>query len=136
MYSNKHARKLSSMQPSMYCMLTLHAGWSIFVLMCIRSVTTAASGSLERGGTNRAHYTVGSDPWGRGEGQGTEVRGSARHLYVVCIYGAICLQIQKTFPPDPAFFSSRSKTLILLYVVSKLMQKKSKFMAKQLDMMF
>jgi hypothetical protein len=28
--------------------------------------------------------------------------GSARHLYVVCIYGAICLQIQKYFPPDPA----------------------------------
>ncbi len=81
-------------------------------------------------------YTVGSDPWGRGEGQGTEVRGSARHLYVVCIYGGICLQIQKTFPPDPAFFLSRSKTLILLYVVCKLMQKNQNFMAKQLDIMF
>ncbi len=53
-------------------------------------------------------------------------RGSARHIYVVCIYGAIYLQIQKYFPPDAAFFSSRSKILILLSVVSKLMPKKIK----------
>jgi hypothetical protein len=50
--------------------------------------------------------------------------GSARHLYVVCIYGVICLQIQIYFPLDPAIFSPRSKTLILLYVVSKHKQKK------------
>jgi hypothetical protein len=35
--------------------------------------------------------------------------GSARHLYVVCIYRAICLQIQKYFPPDPAIFSPEMK---------------------------
>ncbi len=43
------------------------------------------------------------------------------------IYGAIYLQIQIYFPPDPAF---------LLYVASKLMQKIKYFMAKQQDMMF
>ncbi len=34
------------------------------------------------------------------------------------------------FPPDPAFFKPRSKILILLYVVSKLMQKISGFHSK------
>ncbi len=34
--------------------------------------------------------------------------GSARHLYVICIYGAICLQISKNkCKPDPAISSSR-----------------------------
>ncbi len=55
---------------------------------------------------------------------------SARHLYVVCIYGAICLQIQKYFSPDPTIFSQKSKILILLYVVSKLKQKNSRFRGK------
>ncbi len=54
------------------------------------------------------------------------VKGSARHLYVVCIYGAICLQIQKYFPPDRAVFSPKNKILILFYVVSRFMQKKLK----------
>jgi hypothetical protein len=36
-------------------------------------------------------------------------RGSARHIYVVRIYGAIYLQIQKYFPPDPAFFHQEVK---------------------------
>ncbi len=40
--------------------------------------------------------------------------GSARHLYVVCINGAICLQIQNYFPPDPDIFSPKNKILILL----------------------
>jgi hypothetical protein len=43
--------------------------------------------------------------------------GSARHLYVVCIYGAICLQIQKYFPSDPAIFDTQKNILILLYIV-------------------
>jgi hypothetical protein len=33
--------------------------------------------------------------------------GSVRHLYVVCIYGEICIQIQKYFPPDRAVFSPK-----------------------------
>jgi hypothetical protein len=45
---------------------------------------------------------------------------------LVCIYGAICLQIQKYFSPDPAIFSQRSNILLLLYVVSKLKQIKFK----------
>jgi hypothetical protein len=56
--------------------------------------------------------------------------GSARHLYVVCFYGAICLQIQKYFPPDRAVFSPKNKILILFYVVSRFMQKTQDFMAK------
>ena len=58
------------------------------------------------------------------------LKGSARHLYVVCIYGAICRQITKKFPPDSAIFSPESKISILLYVVSKLMQKISGFNGK------
>jgi hypothetical protein len=38
-------------------------------------------------------------------------------LYVVCIYDAICLQIQEYFPPDPAIFSPKIKILILPYTV-------------------
>jgi hypothetical protein len=56
--------------------------------------------------------------------------GSARHLYVVCIYGAICLQIQKYFPPDRAVFSSTNLILILFYVVSRFMEKISRFPVK------
>ncbi len=56
--------------------------------------------------------------------------GSARHLYVVCIYGAIGLQIQKYFPPDPAIFSSIYKILFLLYIVYRFMQKNSTFHRK------
>jgi hypothetical protein len=56
--------------------------------------------------------------------------GSARHLYVVCIYGAICLQIQKKFPPDPAIFSPKNKILILLYIVNRVMQNISIFHGK------
>jgi hypothetical protein len=56
--------------------------------------------------------------------------GSARHLYVVCIYGAICLQIQKYFSPDRAVFSPKNKISILFYVASRFMQKISYFMAK------
>jgi hypothetical protein len=61
---------------------------------------------------------------------GVGCTGSARHLYVVCIYGAICLQIQNYFPPDPAVFSPKNKILILFYVVSKFMQKISRFHGK------
>ncbi len=57
--------------------------------------------------------------------------GSARHLYVVCIYGAICLQIQKYFPPDPAIFSPKNKILILLYIVYRFMQNISIFHGKK-----
>jgi hypothetical protein len=74
---------------------------------------------------NGTRLTAEGLPWGC-----SHSTGSARHLYVVCIYGAIYLQIQKYFPPDPAFFSSRSKILILLYVVSKLMQEISRFHGK------
>ncbi len=56
--------------------------------------------------------------------------GSARHLYVVCICGAICLQIQKYFPPDPAIFSPKNKILILLYIVYRFMQNISIFHGK------
>jgi hypothetical protein len=56
--------------------------------------------------------------------------GSARHLYIVCIYGAICLQIKIKIPPDPAIFSPESKISILLYVVPKLMQINSRFNGK------
>jgi hypothetical protein len=56
--------------------------------------------------------------------------GSARHLYVVCIYGAICLQIQKCFPPDRAVFSPKNVILIRLYVVSRFMKKKSRYHGK------
>ncbi len=56
--------------------------------------------------------------------------GSARHLYVVCIYGAICLQIQKYFPPVTAIFSPKNKILILLYIVDRCMQKISIFHGK------
>jgi hypothetical protein len=56
--------------------------------------------------------------------------GSARHLYVVRIYGAICLQIQKYFPSDPAFFSPKNKMLILLYIVYRFLQKISTFHSK------
>jgi hypothetical protein len=56
--------------------------------------------------------------------------GSAQHLYVVCIYGAICLQIQKYFPPDPAIFSPKNKIFILLYIVSRFLQNVSIFHGK------
>jgi hypothetical protein len=56
--------------------------------------------------------------------------GSARHLYVVCIYGAICLQIKKYFPPDRAVFSPTNLILILFYVVSRFMEKISRFPVK------
>jgi hypothetical protein len=56
--------------------------------------------------------------------------GSARHLYVVCIYGAICLQIQKYFPPDPAIFSPKNKMFILLYIVYRFMLNISIFHGK------
>ncbi len=56
--------------------------------------------------------------------------GSARHLYVVCIYGAICLQIQKYFPPVTAIFSPKNKILILLYIVYRCMQKIAIFHGK------
>jgi hypothetical protein len=56
--------------------------------------------------------------------------GSARHLYEVCIYGAICLQIQKYFPLDPAIFSQKNKILNLLYIVYRFMQKISIFHGK------
>ncbi len=57
-------------------------------------------------------------------------RGSARHLYVVCIYGAICLQIQKYFPPDPKIFSQKNNILILLFIVYRFMEKISIFHGK------
>jgi hypothetical protein len=58
-------------------------------------------------------------------------------LYVVCIYGAICIQIQKYFPPDRVVFSPTNKILILFYVVFKFMRKKIQdFMAKRQEMMF
>jgi hypothetical protein len=60
----------------------------------------------------------------------TVSRGSARHLYVVCIYGAICLQIQNYFPPDRAVFSSKNVILILFYVLSRFMKKISRFHGK------
>ncbi len=71
----------------------------------------------------------------RGEGVGGRRligrrTGSARHLYVVCIYGAICLQIQKYFPPDPAIFSQKNEILILLYILYRFMQKNSTFHGK------
>jgi hypothetical protein len=56
--------------------------------------------------------------------------GSARHLYVVCIYGAICLQIQNYFPLDPAVFSPKNVILILFYVVSRFMKKNWRFRGK------
>jgi hypothetical protein len=58
--------------------------------------------------------------------------GSARHLYVVCIYGAICPKpkIQKYFPPKPAIFSPKNKILFLLYIVYRFMQKISIFHGK------
>ncbi len=56
--------------------------------------------------------------------------GSARHLYVVYIYGAICLQIQKYFPPDRAVFLPKKVILILWYVVSRFMKKISRFHGK------
>jgi hypothetical protein len=56
--------------------------------------------------------------------------GSARHLYIVCIYGAIYLQIQKYLPPDPAIFSPKNKILILLYIVYRFMQNISIFPCK------
>jgi hypothetical protein len=56
--------------------------------------------------------------------------GSARHLYVVSIYGAICLQIQKYFPPDPAIFSPKNKIFILLYIVYRYMPNISIFHGK------
>jgi hypothetical protein len=64
--------------------------------------------------------------------------GSARHLYVVCIDGAICLQIQKKFAPDPAIFSSKNKILILLYCIlyTELCKIYQYVMAKRQDMMF
>jgi hypothetical protein len=46
--------------------------------------------------------------------------GSARHLYVVGIYSAICLQIKK-FCSRSCNFSPGSKISILLYDVAKLM---------------
>ncbi len=49
--------------------------------------------------------------------------GSARHLYVVCVYGTICLQIQNYFPPDPAVFSPKNVILILFYGESRFMKK-------------
>jgi hypothetical protein len=61
---------------------------------------------------------------------GDALTGSARHLYVVCIYGAICLQIQKYFPPDRAVFSPKNDIFILLYVVSRFMKKNSRFHGK------
>jgi hypothetical protein len=48
-----------------------------------------------------------------GKRGGSIWEGSAQHLYVVCIYGAICLQIQNNFPPDRAFFSPKNVILIL-----------------------
>jgi hypothetical protein len=57
-------------------------------------------------------------------------RGPARHLYVVCIYGAICLQIQKYFPPDPALFPPNNKIFILIYIVYRFMQNISIFYGK------
>ncbi len=60
----------------------------------------------------------------------TILAGSARHLHVVCIYGAICLQIQKYFSPDRAVFSPKNKILILFYAVSRFMQKMSSFRGK------
>jgi hypothetical protein len=59
-----------------------------------------------------------------------EKRGSARHLYVVYIYGAICQQTQNYFPPDPAVFSPKNVIVILFYVVSRFMKKVEDFMAK------
>jgi hypothetical protein len=55
--------------------------------------------------------------------------GSARHIYVVCIYGAICLQIQKYFPPDPAICSQKKNINSTLYCIH-LMQKMSTFHGK------
>jgi hypothetical protein len=49
-------------------------------------------------------------------------------LYVV-IYGAICLQSQKVFL-QPVHFQQRSKISILLYVVSKPIQKNSRLYGK------
>ncbi len=51
---------------------------------------------------------------------------SLSSLYLWC---AMSTNLNK-FPPDPAFFKPRSKILILLYVVSKLMQKISGFHSK------
>jgi hypothetical protein len=55
---------------------------------------------------------------------------SARHIYVVCIYGAIYLQIQNYFPPDRAVFSPKNVILILFYVVSRFKKKISRFHGK------
>jgi hypothetical protein len=46
------------------------------------------------------------------------------------MYGAICLQIQKYFPPDPVFFSPKNNILILLYIVYRFMQNISLFHGK------
>ncbi len=51
--------------------------------------------------TSNSNYTIVSFKWRL---EDVILLGSARHLYVICIYGAICLQIQKKFPPDPAIF--------------------------------
>jgi hypothetical protein len=70
------------------------------------------------------HFWINSTRFSR------EKRGSARYLYVVCIYGTICLPIQKYFPPDRAVFSLKYLILILFYVVSRFMQKNSRFHGK------
>jgi hypothetical protein len=51
---------------------------------------------------------------------------SLRSLY----YGAICLQILTKFLQDPAIFSLGNKILVLLYVVSEVVQKISRFHGK------
>jgi hypothetical protein len=74
--------------------------------------------------TSPTHVCINSTLFSR------EKRGSARYLYVVCIYGAICLKIQKYFSPDRAVFSLKYLILILFYVVSRFMQKNSRFHGK------
>jgi hypothetical protein len=53
--------------------------------------------------------------------------GPARHLYVICVYGAIGLQTSKICARDPAIFWKGTYILIVIYVVFKFILKFVRF---------
>jgi hypothetical protein len=60
----------------------------------------------------------------------SQAPGSARHLYVICIYGAICLQISK-INSIQILLSHQVGEYIAIYVVSKLVLKFQNFFDPQ-----
>jgi hypothetical protein len=63
------------------------------------------------------------------------LRGSARHFYVVCIYGAICLQIQKIFFQILLVFHQTVKYQFYSMLCPNLCKNFQDLMVKQEDIM-